>query len=273
MATLYEQQIKALQAREAANNGMSSTDMRRELGIGMGGLNTPLSAQPMQGMPAAPTGPLLNGLPWDQAMAQINAQKVAGNNSGGGMSNSDLFFSSANTPLKTGQISSITPTPNNQQASGNAAAIASLLETLKGGSERANADSLKQHDALMASVTGAQGKVDKYLGQLGQTGETRIAENQAKAKGSTEQDLISRGLGNTTVRQTALRGVDRDAEVARQALGESIAQQKIGTTMGLTNMYGDALLSRQNQAPDMSLYLQLLQQLGATSGQMAGSLR
>ncbi len=236
--TPYELAQKNLAARVAANGGMSSTQMMANRGTGSG--------------PIIHYGTQQNNITPEAAAANAAASS--------GLTGSNAFFSQANAPMQPRTVS----VTSNTGAGGanNSAAITSLLGTMRKQQEQMNADSLSQYNNLLATVSGAERDVEGLFANLGQTGETRIAQNQAQQRGRTEQDLITRGLGNTTIRQSALGAVDRDAEQARQSLGESINQQKIGTKLNLANMKGDALLSRQNVGPDQSLYLQLLQQLG-----------
>lgn len=210
------------------------------------------------------SGPTFYGSAANSAGQSVSPTgQILGGSGGGYMpSNSDLFFASANAPSAPRTVSML-PNAANGQATYNTTLLNNLLAAYKQQSAQARADSLAQYNDLMGTVKKTGQNVDKYLGQLGQTGMARIAENEAQAGAKTEQDLISRGLGNTTIRNQQLRGVGRDAEQARQSLQEGLAGQRIGTTMGLTQMYGDALLSRQNVPPGND-YLQMIAQLGAT---------
>ena len=112
-------------------------------------------------------------------------------------------------------------------------------------------DIIKQlQNAQTQANTANQTRYDQTLGLLanqGQAGMTRIAnaEQQAQAKGT--QDLTSRGLGNTTVTSSVNRGIASDAELARQTLQESVAQQK-----------ARVMEMKTDQGPDMGLYANLL---------------
>jgi hypothetical protein len=204
-----------------------------------------------------------------QNLSNMNGGIVGNGASGGtGMSNSDAFFSSANAPTPSRVVS----VKNNAAAGAgyNTQLLNQLLSSYKSQSAKANSDSLAQHADLMKSVGATTDTVNGLLASLGKTGETRIAENEANATGAMKQSLINRGLGNTTIQDSALRGVAKDAENARQQLGESIAGQKIGTQMQLGQMYGDALLSRQN-VPPTNGYLSLIEQLAASGGLGGGT--
>lgn len=124
---------------------------------------------------------------------------------------------------------------------------------------------------LRDSVTGAGGTFDQSLGllnQLGQDGQTRIEANRDRQIAQSEQGLISRGLGNTTIRATNQRGIQSDSERNLQALNESIAAQKTGVLgqkagaqQNIERLAADSILSRQFQQPNNDLFTQLIAQM------------
>jgi len=174
---------------------------------------------------------------------------------GGGV-HSGQFFSQANAPMAAS--GGILGTPVGGYNTG---VIQQLMRSLSGAQAQQQAAAQQQYQQLLGTVSKTGKAVTGLQKGLGATGMARIAQQEQQARGAAEQQMTSRGLGNTTLLQAAERGVARDAEQARQSLQEGIAQQKIGTTMQLGNMYGDALLSRVNQPPQMGMYLQLIQAL------------
>jgi hypothetical protein len=148
----------------------------------------------------------------------------------------------------------------------NSGLLQQLLQQLQQSQSGANRTNQNQYKQLLASVANTRKGVEGLFGDLGKSGMQRIGENEAQQRGQTEQDLMSRGLGNTTIRNTMLGGVSRNAEMERQNLTSGIAGQKLGATMQLGQMQGDAILSRMNQGPDMSTYMNLIQQLAQSGG-------
>lgn len=161
--------------------------------------------------------------------------------------------------------------------------IQALLAKLQGAYDQSNSDSAEQYKNLLGAVNsggqtvlgqgGIYDQAANLMSTMGQTANRRIGENQTKNLASSEQDLITRGLGNTTIRNSARRGINVDAENARQDVNERVAgaqagllTQKAGTTMDQTRLLADSILSRSNQVPDAGMYAQLLQQLGAAGG-------
>lgn len=108
----------------------------------------------------------------------------------------------------------------------------------------------KAYKSLQSSILGPQG----YLSGVESAGMNRINENQQNNLGHAEQDLTSRGLGNTTIRQGVMNGVNRNSEYERQNLQSQVGGQKASTAMQLFGM---------NPAPQTDTYLRLLTQLGS----------
>lgn len=168
---------------------------------------------------------------------------------GGGMSTTSTG-QQYGTSQVGGQIVSQTSNANNQYT----ALLQQLMQQAQAGQNARE----KQYADLNANILGPKG----YLSQLGTTGENRIKQDTANQRGAAEQDLTSRGLGNTTIRSSVLSGINRNAEQERQSLGESVAGQKANTSMSLFNM---------NPSPGLDTYLQLLQKLGGAAGPSGGA--
>lgn len=162
-----------------------------------------------------------------------------------------------------------------------------LIRRFDEAQNRANTANLERYQALLTHLetlgqqVGAQGtfgEAENLLAQVGTAARTRIAEQETRALAATEQGLISRGLGGTTIRATARRGVMSDAERARQEAEERTAQQKAGlltqragveTQIG--GMRAAAIEGRTDVGPDLGMFASLLQ--AAAAGDTAGGAR
>jgi len=139
-----------------------------------------------------------------------------------------------------------------------------------------------------------QTRYDDIIGQIGQTSDQvggsydqafnltqtigdaereRIGMGETRALASSEQDLISRGLGQTTIRESARRGVRDDASRARNELQESIArtqagvvQNRAGSEERLGGMLASFMEKRTDAYPDLGMMAQLLEQYGQGVG-------
>ena len=90
-----------------------------------------------------------------------------------------------------------------------------------------------------------------------------VEESAVQGKATTEQDLISRGLGGTTIRGAMVRGIERQRVRERSRIGEQrallqgqIAQQRARDIAGFIERRSDI-------GPDLGLFTNLL----ATAGQ------
>lgn len=127
---------------------------------------------------------------------------------------------------------------------------------------RANqANEARYRDALSGYQSRYQRGMDMLNG-LGQQEAKDINEMYDNQAAKTKGDLIGRGLGNSTVMNTMLAGVERERAAELGRLNERVRQQAIGTDAGLS---GDTLsfMERKNETgPDFQMLAQLAQQLG-----------
>ena len=90
----------------------------------------------------------------------------------------------------------------------------------------------QRYEDILAEINKAE------QGQLGQVGamETagmrRIDEAALRNTGTAEQDLIDRGLGNTTIRSSVRRGIAADKEKSIQDLQAQLAGMRMGVIGG-----------------------------------------
>jgi len=171
----------------------------------------------------------------------------------------------------------------------NQALIQQLIQSLTQSSADANKAGMAQYTNLMNSIKGGtkaiMGKGGLYskagsqienfgASQRGEIEDTRLAQ-----RGELTQDLIGKGLGNTTILGNQLGGADTRATKANISLGDTIAmmksgllERKAGMKLDLTRLLGDTILSKQNVGPDLGVFLNLLQSLGGTGGGSGASL-
>lgn len=172
---------------------------------------------------------------------------------------------------------------NQPQAQGQQFDMQALLKQLRSDHSAFNQAGDEQYGNMMSMVQGMNQSIMgpggmypqafNLLSSMGQGEGRRIGQTEQKTLAASDQDLMSRGLGNTTVRDTTRRGIRSDAESARQDLAERTAlakagmlERSAGTAMNLGQMTGDFMLSRQNVPPDMGAYTALLQSLSSMGG-------
>lgn len=160
----------------------------------------------------------------------------------------------------------------------NQARLGTMQTQLQGETDSANAANQERYEKLLASVAGTQADVtggggtfdqmEGLMADMGREGTARIQDNRTQQLASSEQDLMSRGLGNTTIRETAKRGINTDIERQQQALNENVALmksgvkgQKAGAQIDLGRLMSNSILSRQDVGPNQDLYAQLVSQM------------
>lgn len=158
--------------------------------------------------------------------------------------------------------------------------LSALMSGIQGQFDAANKANLERYQNLLAGVENTRRQVsgiyDQALAGLegaGTAARGRIAENMTRSLGMADQDLISRGLGNTTVRSNVQRGIRSDAERANQEVDERVAQQRAGLLAQRAGMEADlgrfaadATLSRVDEVPDLGAYTSLISAMASEGG-------
>lgn len=148
------------------------------------------------------------------------------------------------------------------------------------GYQQTLAQQTKAQDAIAGGYTGLYNDVLGQLGTQGQSQREQINRDYAANLGRGSQQLIDRGLGNSTVQSAVERGLEKDRAFAGNALNEQVARQnadymsRLGV-QGLqyrdaANMQNTQLAGRQldwmNSVnapyPDAGMYSMLAQQYG-----------
>ena len=100
------------------------------------------------------------------------------------------------------------------------------------------------------------------LGNLGLTERNRINENWNRLQGSLENDMMQRGLQNTTLRGQALQGITREQERAMGELQQRLNSTAIGLDAGLSGDMLGFMERREDVGPDPAFLAQLTQAMG-----------
>lgn len=163
-----------------------------------------------------------------------------------------------------------------------------LIASLDSQSQAAKTDQLAQYNNLLNSVAatkksilgkgGMYSKAGAMLANQGVSAKADIDEQTKNQLGSTEQDLISRGLGNTTIRSNMLNGVQRQGQREKTRVDESVAaaragllERQAGMASQLGGLEADSILSKSIEGPDLSQYLNLIAQLSAANTSRAAA--
>jgi hypothetical protein len=99
--------------------------------------------------------------------------------------------------------------------------------------------------------------------KVGEVARERIDRDALQNLASAQQGLVSRGLGNTTVRETTRRGVEQDRQFAQRGVDEQQAQLRSGLLMQQAGQQASqrqamAQLDLQRQRAGYDQYMNML---------------
>ncbi len=154
-----------------------------------------------------------------------------------------------------------------------------IMDAYDAAVSKANAANETRFQKALEVLTGAQATSGDLYNQalaltegMGTTRGQEIESSAAQAGGKAVQSAQSRGLGNSTVVDSLLRGITSDKTKAQTQLGEAVntskanlLTQKAGAGTNLAALIANLYESKSDNAPNAALYSQLAQQ--AAQGQ------
>jgi hypothetical protein len=143
----------------------------------------------------------------------------------------------------------------NGSGTGPGTSLADLMGQYQTATNQANAANSKRYKQGLGKLQGAYDLVN-------QTGATQVNDINRRAteqSAKAQQSLISRGLGNSTVVHTIQAGIDREANNARIAAGESKNRQ----LADISGQQAGFIERRNDTPPDTGLLTNLIQNASA----------
>ncbi len=129
--------------------------------------------------------------------------------------------------------------------------------------EKARQANLARYEQIDRQRGDLIGRGMGYLTQLGQQGAADI-DRRAQARTSTlQQDLISRGLGNTSIPASMQIAQGRETEAEHRRFQEDLARERLAADMGLTEQQAAFRERRTDAYPDLNQLIELSSRLGA----------
>lgn len=155
--------------------------------------------------------------------------------------------------------------------------IADLIKQIQDAQKKANAANEARYQQGLTELgtgrTAMQGLYDKAAAAsagIGQQAAQDVDMGAYRQGAQTRQNLISSGLGNTTIMGSMMRGVEEDRNRAMRGVEEAkagremgLSTQRAGAEMGASGGIADFIAARNDLAPDSSLYASLIQQAAA----------
>ena len=153
----------------------------------------------------------------------------------------------------------------------------SILDTYRRLHEQANEtryqDILTRDAANQDRVGATYGQAFDLLENLGESEREQVDIRGIRDFASSDQDLTTRGLGNTTIRDSVRRGVGEDVDRSKRAITEQEGRQKAGVLQARAGaeermgQYATSFMERRtDQGPDVNLLADLMSQAGAGQG-------
>ena len=127
--------------------------------------------------------------------------------------------------------------------------LGNFPNTVQGSMDRANA-------ANEARYGEAKGIYDTMLSNASGFGELenqRLNQSVTQQSTNLDQDLFSKGLGNTTIGPSMQAGIQREANFNRTAIADAVARQKNSILEGKAGV----IERRQDLGPDLGLFSEL----------------
>lgn len=158
-----------------------------------------------------------------------------------------------------------------------------IINTYRQLHEEANAANEKRYKAILDEITSTTDQVgNQYsevrslLESIGQSEIADLTERGQRDLATADQDLINRGLSNTTIRSTVRRGIQSDLERNIQRQNQSTGLLQAGVTereSAATERLGQWLTGtmerKTDSGPDLQQFASLLQQGGGGGGYSA----
>ena len=156
----------------------------------------------------------------------------------------------------------------------------SIIDTYRQLHEEANAANQERYDAILneirmttEQVGGQYDQVNALLDTIGATELSDLEERGKQEQATAEQDIITRGLGNTTIRESVRRGIESDVQRGRERINQATAVQKAGvkerqaTVQSQLGQWLTGVMERRtDKGPDLDVFSRLLEEVGKGSG-------
>lgn len=138
-----------------------------------------------------------------------------------------------------------------------------IISNMQQQQSDANQANLQRYRQLLKTIRRTRKGALRDVEGAGQAATQRLERESTARMGQAEQDLISRGLGNTTIRSAVQRGIQSDTDLAQQSIFEGVGQQKAGLRMETGGRLAAAIEGRNDIGPDLSMMAGLLQAASA----------
>lgn len=141
-----------------------------------------------------------------------------------------------------------------------------LIQQYQDAMNQANQANQARYEDAIAGYQNMRDNISGYLDSQGQQAQEDINRQYDRFGASSDQDLMNRGLSNTTVRSSVQRGVEEDRGRALRNSQEQIDRQRLGFETTAQQGLLDFMERRTDQAPSYGDLANLAQGLGTAGG-------
>lgn len=152
--------------------------------------------------------------------------------------------------------SAATPDEQNQ-------VVSDLARQTQEAFDAANQANEQRYQDILGGYQTREEAANALVQALGASQAEDINRSYAQSQAGMRQNMVDRGLFNTTVLDSSARGIESDRQKSLRDLTETIARIRLGTMLGTS---GDRLgfMERRNDVgPDPMAYANLMMQMGA----------
>lgn len=178
-------------------------------------------------------------------------------------------FSGAGGGFRVAPTPGWTPPPGDArrpEASGQAYPdeMLNFFEAMQRAENSANAKNEQRYDEILGGYRQRRDEAMQEMASLGTTQRREIDDLHTRAEAELEQDMIARGLGNTTLRSSARADLGERRGRLRQELEERLTRNRIDLGAQLSGDMLGFMERRTDEGPDVRLSTLLAGQLGET---------
>lgn len=155
-----------------------------------------------------------------------------------------------------------------------------ILNQFQQSQSSANQANQQRYDELLGELSNlssrSQASFSEAIQQqqgFGELEKSRIDRSLTQNLANVDQDLVSSGLSNTTIRPSARREEEMQAAFSRQDVDRRVAdqrtalqQQGLQSDMDIANMRATAIEGRNDTGPDLGAYASLIAQAASSGG-------
>lgn len=165
-----------------------------------------------------------------------------------------------------GTLPQIPPAASPGGTSGPDPTVMQLSQQYQDMTNAANAANEARYQEIRGGYAQRESDTASAFAQQTDQDKQDIDRSYDRERSRANQDMVNRGLGNTTVRESTLRGLTEDQNAAHRRLSDAKLLQRLGLSNQLSGDRLSFMERRTDLPPDIAQLLAIAQQIGAGGG-------